>query len=60
MRGLECLSGPVSCFSAFGGENFSHEFHTRSNLQMACQFDWNVTEVVNTVWCEKWGDRDLF
>jgi hypothetical protein len=60
MRGSECLSGPVSCVSGFGGVIFSHEFHAGSNLQMACQFDWNLAEAVNTVWCEKWGDRNLF
>jgi hypothetical protein len=60
MRGSECLSGPVSSFSGLNGANFSHEFQTGSNLQMASQFDWNTAEAANTVWCEEWVDRNLF
>src|SRR5206468_6589412 len=39
MRGSECLSGPVSCFSGLGGMTFLHEFHTGSNSRMARRFE---------------------
>src|SRR5439155_25455235 len=37
MRGSECLSGRVCCFSGLGGMTFLHEFHTGSNLLMVRQ-----------------------